>query len=170
MSTFLAICLHHFLQATGVIVLDALFDFVFCFVDFTGAVSTPGSIEAPGPRIPSAEPVTLSAKLNRSSPDCFVRQEQRKDDRSCCCCSSTALGNVVHAVEGLHEEMGSLSSAIKYQGSQLEAVARSLAQLAASVNHLVGVLPGLLQPVPVQPSSVAYRQDESQLLNQLPLK
>lgn len=73
-------------------------------------------------------------------------------------------------MEGLHEELGSLSSAIKHQGSQLEVVAQSLAQLAASVNHLVRVLPGLLQPVAAQSSSVAYRQDESQVQNQLPLK
>ncbi|KAJ6653008.1 hypothetical protein lerEdw1_010213 [Lerista edwardsae] len=138
----------------------------------TNKVTTPGLTEAPGPSRPSVEPVIQVAKLSKSSPGCPVgpqTTEPRKEDQSCCC-SPTALGTVVHAMEGLHEELGSLSSAIKHQGSQLEMVAHSLAQLAASVNHLVGVLPGLLRPSPAQPPSVSYRQEESQVQNQLPLK
>ncbi|XP_053118565.1 soluble scavenger receptor cysteine-rich domain-containing protein SSC5D-like isoform X2 [Hemicordylus capensis] len=131
--------------------------------------SAPNLTEAPAPNIPSAEPITHAANLSTPSPGWPVRQELRKEGHNCCC-SPPALGNLVHAVESLHGGLGSLSTAIQHQGSQLEAVAHSLAELAASVNHLVGLLPALLQPVPAQPSSVPCQQNENQMQNQLPLK
>ncbi|XP_063157072.1 soluble scavenger receptor cysteine-rich domain-containing protein SSC5D-like [Candoia aspera] len=120
------------------------------------------------PNVTSAKSVTYSEHCE-SSPDCLVKQEQRKEDQRCCC-STPSLGNLVHAMKGLHGELGSLSFAIKNQGSQLEAVALSLAELAASVRQLVGILPSLVQPVSSQSFSAPSGQDESQLQNQLPLK
>lgn len=74
-------------------------------------------------------------------------------------------------MEGLHGELGALSTAIHHQGSQLEAVAHGLVELAASVQQLVKRLPALDQLVPAQPSSkTPCRQDEGHMQNQLPLK
>ncbi|KAH0626628.1 hypothetical protein JD844_001716 [Phrynosoma platyrhinos] len=125
--------------------------------------------KAPGPNISSAETVTNPAKLSEPSPGCPVRQEPQEEHHNFCS-SSPALGNLVQAMEGLREDLGSLSTTIQHQGSQLEAVAHSLTELAASVSHLVRALPTLGQQASVQSSSAPHRQDEDQLQNQLPLK
>ncbi|XP_033025986.1 soluble scavenger receptor cysteine-rich domain-containing protein SSC5D isoform X2 [Lacerta agilis] len=134
-----------------------------------GTTSAPGLIEAPGPNTTLTESVTRTATVSESSSDCPFRQDSRGKDQGCCC-SPPGLENLVDAMTGLRGELGSLSTAIQHQGSQLEAVARSLAELAASVNHLVGVLPTLLQSAAAQSSSAQNTQDEGQMHNQLPLK
>ncbi|XP_028558058.2 uncharacterized protein LOC114581729 isoform X3 [Podarcis muralis] len=134
-----------------------------------GTTSAPVLIEAPGPNTTLPEPVTHTATVSESSSDCPFSQDSRGKDQGCCC-SPPGLENLVHAMTGLRGELGSLSTAIQHQGSQLEALARSLAELAVSVNHLVGVLPTLLQPAAAQSSSAQNTQDEGQMHNQLPLK
>ncbi|XP_061444061.1 soluble scavenger receptor cysteine-rich domain-containing protein SSC5D-like [Rhineura floridana] len=134
-----------------------------------GTTSASDLTEAPGPNTPWTESVTHTAKVSEPSPDCPLRKNPRKEDQGCSC-SSPALGNLVHAMKDLHGELGSLSTAIQHQGSQLEAVARSLSELAVSVQHLVGVLPVLLQPPSTQSSSAPSRQGEGEMGNQLPFK
>ncbi|XP_054848826.1 soluble scavenger receptor cysteine-rich domain-containing protein SSC5D-like [Eublepharis macularius] len=129
--------------------------------------STPGQTKTLGTSIPVAEPV--AAKQNESSPGCPARQELREDGQGCCC-SPPILGDMAHAMDSLRGELGSLSTAIQQQGSQLEAVAHSLAELATSMHRLVEVLPSLIQPVLAQPSSAPCKQDESEVQNQLPLQ
>nr|XP_056720380.1 soluble scavenger receptor cysteine-rich domain-containing protein SSC5D-like [Euleptes europaea] len=124
------------------------------------AVSTTGQTKAPGTSKPSPEPVSPSGQLNKMSPGCSVRQETRKEEQDCGCWADT-LGKEVHAMDSLRGELGSLSTAIRQQGSQLEAVARSLAELAVSVHRLVGALPALTQPVPASLSSSPCRQGYS---------
>ncbi|XP_058038971.1 soluble scavenger receptor cysteine-rich domain-containing protein SSC5D-like isoform X1 [Ahaetulla prasina] len=116
----------------------------------------------------SAKPVTYSEHCE-SSPDCLIKQEQSKADQRCCC-SPQALRNLVHTMKGLHGELGSVSVAIKNQGSQLEAVAHNLAELSASIRLLVAILPSLVQPGSSQSFLSPSGQVESQLENQLPLK
>nr|XP_020663048.1 soluble scavenger receptor cysteine-rich domain-containing protein SSC5D-like isoform X1 [Pogona vitticeps] len=138
-------------------------------MSYPDATSAPDLTEAPGPNISSVEAVTHHPKPSKASPGCPIKHEPVEEDQGCGC-SSPALGKLAHAMEGLHGELGSLSSAIHHQGFQLEAVARSLAELAASVHHLVKILPILVQPAPAQSSSASFTQDEDLLLNQLPLK
>ncbi|XP_034991878.2 soluble scavenger receptor cysteine-rich domain-containing protein SSC5D isoform X2 [Zootoca vivipara] len=134
-----------------------------------GTTSAPGLIEAPGPNTTLTESVTHSATVSETSSDWPFRQDSRGKDQGCCC-SPPGLENLAHAMTSLRGELGSLSTAIQHQGSQLQAVARSLAELAASVNHLVGVLPALLKPAAAQSSSAQNTQNEGQMHNQLPLK
>ncbi|KAL8176290.1 UNVERIFIED_CONTAM: hypothetical protein K2H54_030214 [Gekko kuhli] len=129
--------------------------------------STPGQPKASGTRTPSPEPAIPPTQPSESSAGCPVRQEPRKEHQDCCCSADT-VGNMVHAMDGLHGELGSLTTAIQQQGSHLEAVARSLAELVTSVHQLVGVLPALMQPVPPPPPSVPCRQNEGEIQNQLP--
>ncbi|XP_032091156.1 uncharacterized protein LOC116520852 [Thamnophis elegans] len=126
-----------------------------------------GLTKTSDPNVSSAKPVTYSEHCE-SSPDCLIKHEQSKADQRCCC--SQALRNLVHTMKGLHGELGSISVAIKNQGSQLEAVAHNLADLSASIRLLVGILPSLVQPVSSKSFLSPSGQDESQLQNQLPLK
>ncbi|XP_042329681.1 soluble scavenger receptor cysteine-rich domain-containing protein SSC5D-like [Sceloporus undulatus] len=136
---------------------------------YTDTILASALPKAPGPNISSAETVINPAKLRKSSPGCPVRQEPQEEHHNFCS-SSLALGNLVQAMEGLRGDLGSLSTTIQHQGSQLEAIAHSLTELAASVRHLVRALPIPGQQASVQSSSVPHRQDEDQLQNQLPLK
>ncbi|KAG8140278.1 hypothetical protein E2320_002977, partial [Naja naja] len=130
--------------------------------------TTLGLTKTSDPNVSSAKAVTYSERCE-SSPDCLIKQEQSKTDQRCCC-SPQALRNLVHTMKSLHGELGSVSVAIKNQGSQLEAVAHNLAELSASIRLLVGILPSLVQPVSPQFFLSPSGQDESQLQNQLPLK
>ncbi|XP_060112425.1 soluble scavenger receptor cysteine-rich domain-containing protein SSC5D-like [Heteronotia binoei] len=133
------------------------------------AASTLGQTKTSGTSTPFTEPAILPTQLSESSAGCPVRQEPRKQHQDCCC-SADALGNIVHAMDGLREELGSLSTAIQQQGSQLEALAHNLAELVTSVHQLVRVLPTLMQPVPSSPSSVPCRQNEGEIQNQPPIQ
>uniref|UniRef100_A0ACB8EUX4 Uncharacterized protein n=1 Tax=Sphaerodactylus townsendi TaxID=933632 RepID=A0ACB8EUX4_9SAUR len=132
-------------------------------------ISTTGQTKAPGTSEPSADLVTLTAQLNETPPGCPVRQELRKEVRDCCC-SPDSMENMAHAMDGLRGDLGSLSTAIRQQGSQLEAVAQSLAHLATSVHQLIAVLPALMKPAPTPPSPAPCMQDKGEIQNQLPLK
>ncbi|XP_062839940.1 soluble scavenger receptor cysteine-rich domain-containing protein SSC5D [Anolis carolinensis] len=129
--------------------------------NFTDIVSTPSMTKALRLDISSDEAVASSAKLSESPSGCPIRQEQKQEHQDFCC-SSPAVRNLVQAMEGLRGDLGSLSTTIQHQGSQMEAVAFSLAELAASVRYLVQALPTLRLQPSVQSPSAPHRQDEDQ--------
>ncbi|XP_060636604.2 uncharacterized protein [Anolis sagrei] len=128
---------------------------------FTDIVSTLSMTKAPRLDISLTETVASSSKLSESPSGCPIRQEQKQEHQDFCC-SSPAMRNLVQAMEGLRGDLGSLSTTIQHQGSQMEAVAFSLAELAASVRHLVRALPTLRLQPSVQSTSAPHGQDEDQ--------
>ncbi|KAJ7313820.1 hypothetical protein JRQ81_005547 [Phrynocephalus forsythii] len=138
-------------------------------MSYSDVTSAPDPTDALSPDNSSADAVTHCPQPSKASPGCPIKRDPMEEDQACGC-SSPALGKLAHAMEGLHGELGSLSTAIHHQGFQLEAVAHSLAELAASVHHLVKVLPILVGKAPAQPSTASLGQDEDLLPNQLPLK